>query len=372
MKVNGFTKFLSNFFSRDTDIYYRLRYGSNPTSSSSPDPDLWDMVGSLANKWTGSALTGAENQANAFAAQQAQIQRDFEERMSNTQYQRGVADMRAAGLNPALMMGGASGASTPTGAAAQSTQPGQGGLGLGEILQLMMFKSQKNVLDSQANANNANATAALANARNTDVQTSYLGDFLQLRNEGQGLSNSLTKSQVANVDADTKLMRQNLEKAKQETKNEVLRSGLIIAETALHNANAHQIMYLLPFQRDLMLAQGEQACATAQLNWMHAAHEEGLLDLGIVEQEVKKICADARLSVTNADLSEFVTAVKTGKDLSDAPGSMAFKIGAVVGNTLSQATHIAAEGTQAYANVAAPGARIVADGYRQAAAYAHD
>lgn len=57
---------------------------------------------------------------NEFNAKEAEKNRDWQERLSNTSYQRAVEDMKKAGINP-LMLVSSNGASTPAGGFSGST-----------------------------------------------------------------------------------------------------------------------------------------------------------------------------------------------------------------------------------------------------------
>lgn len=137
------------------------------------------MVDSWLRKESGVSLTGAEQQANLFNAEEAEKQRLWEEHMSSTAYQRQVADMRAAGVNPAMAMNGASGASTPSGSSATSVSPTGPGFSFSDLMQLVMLPLQKKLVRSQADLASKQGEAALinanANARNAETNVGNLG-----------------------------------------------------------------------------------------------------------------------------------------------------------------------------------------------------
>lgn len=160
--------FLGNLFEEN----FGREYDNNQTPLSNVfGTNLGDLLRALTNRLTAGHLTGAEQEANAFNAEQAQINRDFEERMASTQFQRQVSDMQAAGVNPALAMQG-SGNAAPSGVAASSTQPSGPAFNMSELMQMLLVKPQMKLLDSQAHALRENAESNRISAEASSSQAS--------------------------------------------------------------------------------------------------------------------------------------------------------------------------------------------------------
>lgn len=128
---------------------------------------------------TKSGLTGAEKEANAFSAAEAQKQRDYETEMQNTAYQRQVADMRAAGVNPALAMSNGQ-PSTPSGSSASSVSPSGAGISMSDLMQLNMLPLQRKMLEAQTanvGADTAKKEAETEEAKNRAQNVALVNQY---------------------------------------------------------------------------------------------------------------------------------------------------------------------------------------------------
>jgi len=119
-----------------------------------------------ANNFLGSAVGGSllGLAGDLYSARQAKKaareERAFTERMANTQYQRGVADLKAAGLNPMLAYMN-SAAPTPSTSAAKVPEYGRAG---DRASTGMLLQSQRQQLAAQTKATAAQGDLASASA----------------------------------------------------------------------------------------------------------------------------------------------------------------------------------------------------------------
>lgn len=102
---------------------------------------------SFIPEFVGAALSyaGARN-ANKMNRRMAQEQMGFQERMSNTAYQRAVQDMRAAGINPMVAFS-QGGASSPSGAL--STNQNEFSQGVTSAVELRRARAELKNLEAQ-------------------------------------------------------------------------------------------------------------------------------------------------------------------------------------------------------------------------------
>lgn len=150
-----------------------------------------NLLGGLFGQ-SGQAAANAETMR--FNSYQAQLNRDFQERMSNTAYQRAMNDMRMAGLNP-ILAANLGGASTPSGSA-PSVSLGNAGAFLGAGVSNASQVGQRAV-EMQATMSQARKDASTVPVNEANVGLTNAQTGLAEKSQGQVDAN------IVNINADT-------------------------------------------------------------------------------------------------------------------------------------------------------------------------
>ncbi len=253
---------------------------------------------------------------NNFNAKQAQKAREWNEEMDSTKYQRTVADMKAAGVNPALAMDGGVTTQAGSNATAQGATPAY--MNLSSMANMVQAFSQARLNNEEANRiktdtdlkkaqiayYGAFTTKITAETIGISINNQYLDTYNQLRNEGMEKANQLTDASINEVNQNIEKMKAEIDLAIKQAKTEEERVRLMITQEALNKANADQINRLTPYLEKYYSAQTEQAQASAKLMLVQAAYQQGLIDEGMIEASVKEKYGNANAAEARAMLDE--------------------------------------------------------------------
>lgn len=284
-----------------------------------------DIANSVANMATsiGGAIAADRQikQQQKFNSSEAQKARDWNLEMDNTKYQRQVADMQAAGVNPALAMSGNISTQATSSAQAQSES------GINAITQLAALSGQLRLQQQQLKQEKELKSRELdikqqetdAKVKNTNMQTDlleiekeYKRKEKDLQIESYELQNNLTRKQAGEIDERIKNIKANTELLIQQAATEVDKQLLLASQAALADANAYEIISLLPFKQNLMEAQTKNQKAAAGLALVEKMWKKGLIDAGYLKNMISLQDADIDRKELDNAVMQFEAGMRNG------------------------------------------------------------
>lgn len=257
-----------------------------------PDSELFNQGFSWLNQFTGANLTGAQQQMNDYNAEQAAIQRGWQERMSNTSYQRAVADLSNAGLNPAMVMGGSPGATTPSGSASSGTAVGAHA---SAILDLIMNKANLSMQDAMSKRQSETAIKTAQIAADATVKTARIKE---------GVDREANQIRLQELDQRIEEARSRTKLEEEQAKTEEQKRKAMEKSMLLDEANAQRIKELLPYEKALATAQTAEARWHAELDMIEAGLKNSLVSNGLVHYLMEQYRVQGDIDETRKDILE--------------------------------------------------------------------
>lgn len=270
------------------------------------------ILGSVGRSMTGAGLTGAEIQANQFNAEQAQLAYERELSADSTKYQRSVADMKAAGLNPMLAAGSTGGSVNSS--AASSVSPGAPNLSA--LFDMAMaseqLKIQRDLADAEIKNKDADTNKKRSETLGQDIQNEVNAATKQAKAEAAFLDNQLNRVRVAEVKKKLDEIDANITHLRAQAKSEEEHQSLMAAQRMLAEANAYQIVEMLPYQKMVASAKSEADRQAALLSAAHTAYQNSLLTDGYIDAFIRSAQADADSAEAKSAREQITTAIRTG------------------------------------------------------------